>query len=217
MFKDSNLFILIITIIFTIILYGGFKIIFSTIQKKIYHDKLAKSGIHDIDKMDGLQFEIYLKALFKELGYKTVVTKGSNDFGADLIAIKNNVKIVIQAKRYKYKNNVGISAVQQIYASIPYYKANKGLIITNSLFTKNAKILASRCNIKLIDRKGLVKLINKVTPSITPLKIKQTVKPKERKCPLCNNQLVIRHNKSGDEFFGCSQYPNCKHTEPIAK
>lgn len=201
-------------------LYIGYYIIkkvYTNVKNKEYERELISSNINDIDKLDGLQFEMYLKALFKELGYKTVVTKSSNDFGADLIAVKNNVKIAIQAKRYKYKNNVGVSAVQQVYASIPYYKANKGLIITNSIFTKNAKILARHCNIKLVDRKGLVKLINKVNPSVTPLKIKQTIKPKERNCPLCKSQLVIRYNKSGEDFFGCSQYPTCKHTEPIAK
>ncbi|PES60889.1 restriction endonuclease, partial [Bacillus cereus] len=38
----------------------------------------------------------------------------------------------------------------------------------------------------------------------------------ERKCPACKNHLVIRNsNKTGNKFFGCSQYPTCTHTEPI--
>lgn len=65
--------------------------------------------------MDGLQFEVYLKALFKELGYKPEVTKKSGDFGVDIV-LKGKNKIVIQAKRYGNKNRVGISAVQEVYA-----------------------------------------------------------------------------------------------------
>ncbi|PGZ07099.1 restriction endonuclease, partial [Bacillus thuringiensis] len=37
-----------------------------------------------------------------------------------------------------------------------------------------------------------------------------------RKCPTCKHDLVIRNsNKTGNKFFGCSQYPTCTHTEPI--
>lgn len=64
--------------------------------------RMARSGIRFIDKMDGRQFEVYLKALFRELGYSPMVTKQSNDFGADLV-LKGKNRIVIQAKRYGMK------------------------------------------------------------------------------------------------------------------
>jgi HJR/Mrr/RecB family endonuclease len=32
-------------------------------------NRMSKSGIRDIDQMDGFQFEVYLEALFKKLGY----------------------------------------------------------------------------------------------------------------------------------------------------
>lgn len=44
--------------------------------------ELRQSGIYDIDKMSGHQFEKYLGRLFQDLGYKTEVTRASNDFGA---------------------------------------------------------------------------------------------------------------------------------------
>ena len=100
-----------------------------------------------IDKMDGHQFEVYLKALFRELGYSPTVTKQSNDFGADLI-LKGKNRIVIQAKRYGMKNRVGISAVQEIYAAQAYYKAHEGWVVTNSVYTRQAKELAEACNVK---------------------------------------------------------------------
>lgn len=46
--------------------------------------------------------------------------------------------------------------------------------------------------------------------------IKIYSKPIERKCPTCKHDLVVRNsNKTGNKFFGCSQYPTCTHTEPI--
>ena len=35
-----------------------------------------------------------------------------------------------------------------------------------------------------------------------------------RDCPVCSNELVYRHGRWG-RFIGCSNYPECKHTEQI--
>lgn len=132
--------------------------VYKYFEKKKRLKRLSKSNITTVDKMDGDQFEIYLQALLQRLGYKAVVTQKSRDFGADLI-IKGKKRIVVQAKRYKTHNKVGISAVQEIYAAQRYYKANESWIITNSLYTKSAIELAKACDVKLIDRFELVKLM----------------------------------------------------------
>lgn len=62
---------------------------------------LRRSGIAEIDKMDGIQFEHYLGELFKKQGYKVVVTSAAGDYGADLVLEKGQNKIVVQAKRYQ--------------------------------------------------------------------------------------------------------------------
>lgn len=177
--------------------------------------RMAKSGIHYIDKMDGFQFEVYLKALFRELGYRPEVTKRSCDYGVDVI-LKGKNRIVIQAKRYGIKNRVGIRAVQEVYAGKAYYKADEAWIVTNSVFTKQAEELAKACQVKLIDRFELQNLINKVNPEQKAKDVYEQVNPAERKCPVCKNQLVIRYSKKNDnKFFGCSQFPSCTHTEAI--
>ena len=43
---------------------------YCVIREQIYMKELAESGMPYIDKMDGYQFEIYLQALFQQLGYK---------------------------------------------------------------------------------------------------------------------------------------------------
>lgn len=129
------------------------------IQKVIKKSRLKRSGIYDIDKMDGLVFEQYLGTLLRTHGYKVSVTKGSGDYGADLILHSNDKKIVVQAKRYK--DNVGLKAVQEVYAAARYYKANECWVITNSYYTQQAKNLAKVCEVKLIDRESLIKMIEK--------------------------------------------------------
>lgn len=36
----------------------------------------------------------------------------------------------------------------------------------------------------------------------------------DRLCPVCGSAMRKRHGKYGD-FYGCSSYPKCRHTEPI--
>lgn len=119
---------------------------------------MIRSGIKDIDRMSGYDFETYLKVLFKKLGYRPQVTKKSGDFGADLILVGKN-KIVIQAKRYGYKNNVSLDAVREVYASKAFYNADEAWVITNSFYTKQAKLLAEACGVKLLNRYDLQKFI----------------------------------------------------------
>ncbi|RJS63072.1 restriction endonuclease [Priestia filamentosa] len=191
------------------------RMVYQRLQERTALKRLARSGIQYIDQMDGFQFEFYLKALFQELGYKAQVTAQSGDFGADLI-MKGPQKIVIQAKRYGRKNRVGISAIQQIYGAKAYYKADEAWVITNSTFTKSARALAQACNVQLFDRKALQELILQVNPTHTAEKVCQDVKPESRSCPTCGNELVVRQGKT-NRFFGCSSFPQCRHTEAINK
>ena len=34
-------------------------------------------------------------------------------------------------------------------------------------------------------------------------------------CPRCGGELVLRHSKDGNSFYGCSNYPKCKFTKKV--
>jgi len=140
------------------------------VKRKKYQQLMIKSGIKDIDRMDGYQFEEYLKVLFKVLGYRPMVTKKSGDYGADVI-LKGKNKIVIQAKRYGYKNNVSMDAVREVFAAKYYYKADEAWVMTNSFFTKQAKELAKACDVKVLNRYELEKFIVRINPEQMPKEI----------------------------------------------
>ncbi len=38
-----------------------------------------------------------------------------------------------------------------------------------------------------------------------------------RKCPKCKSVLHIKLSRTGSKFIGCSNYPKCKHLEPLEK
>lgn len=49
---------------------------------------------------------------------------------------------------------------------------------------------------------------------IPKMDLKKEPEPVGRDCPLCGNELLYREGRYG-RFIGCSNYPNCRHTEQI--
>ena len=126
---------------------------------------LLSSTIDDIDIMEGYEFENYLKTLFFYAGFGAETTKKAKDYGADIILTdENRNKIVVQAKRYNKK--VGVKSVQEIMGAMSHYKANEGMVVTNSTFSFEAETLAKDNNIRLVDRKELIEMYKRVQQNL---------------------------------------------------
>ncbi|WP_066378063.1 restriction endonuclease [Anabaena sp. CA = ATCC 33047] len=118
---------------------------------------ILASGIHEVDEMSGKDFEKLLFLCFTKIGYNVILTPDTQDYGADLILYKNNVKTIIQAKRSK--KPIGIKAVQEVASAVKHYQANKAIVITNNKFTENAYNLARSNEVELWDRGQLIQLM----------------------------------------------------------
>jgi hypothetical protein len=131
-----------------------------------FTNKLKRSNskkrytINDVDLMNGIEFEHFLKELFSQMGYEARVTKASGDQGIDVIAEKDGNKIGIQAKCYS--GSVGNSAIQEAVAGIQYYHLDKAIVVTNSSYTDSAIKLANANSIVLWDRNILKEKISEV-------------------------------------------------------
>lgn len=101
--------------------------------------------------MSPYDFEEFIARLFDTQGYKTEVTKKTGDYGVDVIAEKGLEKIAIQCKKYQEGNSVGNQTVQMLLGAMQLknLKANKGIIITTSEFTKQAYKQAESNNVEL--------------------------------------------------------------------
>lgn len=181
-------------------------------KKEKRNKVLIDSGIDIVDNMPGLDFEKFVLVHFEKQGYKGEVTRATHDYGADLILKKDNLKIVVQAKRWRDK--VGITAIQEIVGAINYYEASKGMVITNSYFTSNAEALAKANNIDLWDRDTLIEIMAKNQGKEISEIINSEIKIDKEFCPRCNSDLVKRKGKNG-LFLGCSNFPRCRFTENI--
>ncbi len=104
-----------------------------------------------MDEMEGHDFEYYCADILKAHGFLEVeVTKGSGDYGADILAEKDGVTYAVQCKCYD--KPIGVKAVQEIYAGRDYYDRMVGVVMTNQYFTQPAVELAQKLNIMLWDR-----------------------------------------------------------------
>ena len=113
----------------------------------------------DIDLMEGHDFEYYCAELLKKRGFQEVeVTKGSGDYGIDILAEKEGVTYAIQCKCYTAP--VGVKAVQEAYAGRDYYDRMVGAVLTNQYFTQPAVEAAKKLKILLWDRGYLESMID---------------------------------------------------------
>ncbi len=104
-----------------------------------------------MDELEGHDFEYYCADILKKNGFLDVeVTKGSGDFGADILAEKDGVSYAIQCKCYD--KPIGVKAIQEVYAGRDYYDCMVGVVMTNQYFTAPAVELAKKLKIMLWDR-----------------------------------------------------------------
>jgi len=121
---------------------------------------ILSSDITSIDIMEGYEFEEYLKCLFFYMGYAVEVTKKSRDYGADLVLVRDQIKIVVQAKRYN--KAVGSKSVSEVVGAMKHYMANEAWVVTNDHFTLAAETLARENSVRLIDREELMEMSREV-------------------------------------------------------
>ena len=101
--------------------------------------------------MEGHEFELYCAELLRKCGFQDVeVTRGSGDYGIDVLAEKDGITYAIQCKCYTAP--VGVKAVQEAYAGRDYYDRMVGAVLTNQYFTQPAMEAARKLKILLWDR-----------------------------------------------------------------
>lgn len=111
------------------------------------------------------EFESLVQNLFEKMGLDTRQTRASRDGGVDAVAFDPRPiiggKIVIQAKRYK--NQVGVSAVRDLYGTLQNEGGSKGILVTTSGYGKGSYEFAKNKPLELIDGGELLFLLKEHT------------------------------------------------------
>lgn len=166
-----DLFIIVVWSVLSLIILMAIVLNLPPNKSNAFHYNLSR-----VDSMSGTEFEFFCKRLLEELGFEQVSrTPASGDYGIDLIASLGGVKYGIQCKRYQ--KNVGVKAVSETVGGLSHWGCRRGMVITNSRFTKNAVTLANDNQVILHDRDWLIMQIQRIS------KAKQQSAAKEQELP----------------------------------
>lgn len=168
----------------------------------------------DVSELNGHAFEEYLRQLFRDLGYKTVKTAGSGDFGADIILEKSNTRIAVQAKQYS--SPVGFEAIKEVFFAKTYYHADEAWVVTTSTFTPNAVAAAKSTGVKLIPGAGLDGLIDErkrqlrqpdKRKPLKPIRYDETTRQRRSQgCELSLAQVLVNGDKLSEQVQSIRRY-----------
>lgn len=122
--------------------------------------------LDDIQLLTGKQFEVLVAELMTCQGYTDVQVVGrSRDLCVDIKALGHRGEpLVVQCKRYSAKKKIVSKEMQAFYGMILHHGAQRGIYVTTSSYTKDARDLADSHAIELIDGKKLMQLITMHPP-----------------------------------------------------
>lgn len=106
----------------------------------------------------GADFELFCAEELRRAGWKTKLTRVTGDQGADLVAGKGGVSIVLQCKYYS--RPMGNRAVQEVVAARVHEHADRAAMVSNSVYTAAAEQLAQTNSVLLLHHTQLAKLDN---------------------------------------------------------
>lgn len=126
-------------------------------QRQRELQKLRALEMVDIDVMDGLEFEKFIAKVMATRGFSKIQLTERYDYGVDIIAHKDGVRWGVQVKRHS--RMVKAEAVRQVVTALNKYKCQRAMVVTNSTFSRPAKVLAETNDCVLIGKDALAEWI----------------------------------------------------------
>lgn len=200
-------------------------------ERKALVANVVQSEAADIlDGMSWQQFERLVGESFRLQGYAVLETGGGGaDGGVDLILSKGSEKFLVQCKQWK-AFKVGVDVVRELYGVMAAKGSAGGFVVTSGRFTEEASNFANGRHISLVDGPRLQQLLRQASRTGDQSRPSQDrprqpesrrdASPAAPSCPTCSKPMVRRVAKrganAGSEFWGCTGYPSCKGTRPLA-
>jgi hypothetical protein len=165
-------------------------------------------------RLDWFQFEKLVALAYSGTGVVTRRGGANPDGGIDLVLEKHGERIGIQCKHWK-SWNVGVKVVREMIGAMADAGLKRGIVVSLSEFTAEAKELAARHSIELVEERGLVELLRYLDQA----EMQGILSDARKFCPRCENEMVLRTARkgvgAGKQFWGCSEYPKCHLTLPF--
>ncbi|HXC36085.1 MAG TPA: restriction endonuclease [Candidatus Acidoferrales bacterium] len=177
-----------------------------------YAPRSAKPEVKPIDRLrdiDWYQFERFVAYVYEQHGFNVTRKGGANpDGGIDMVIEKNGQRFAVQCKHWKTWD-VGVKAIREFLGALTDSKIEKGIFITLNEYTGEAKQLAEKHGIEIINETGLRRMVEAL--DLRNPKVQEIFSDTRKICPKCERPLVLRTARkgpnAGGQFWGCSGFP----------
>lgn len=171
--------------------------------------------VEQLRAIDWFQFEKVVAATYRKRGYSVQRRGGANaDGGIDLLIRKDGETRAVQCKQWKTWN-VGVKPVREFLGALTDAKIEKGVFITLNGYTAEAKRLAEKHGIEIVNETGLSEMLEGTDVRSDSAMI-ALLHDARKFCPKCEREMVLRTARkgkdAGQQFWGCSAYPKCRFT-----
>jgi restriction system protein len=200
-------------------------------QRRGLLDAASQSdGDAAVRAMSWHQFELLIGEAYRRRGYVVAETGGGGaDGGVDLVLTRDGRKTLVQCKHWKVFS-VGVSVVRELFGVMAARGAVAGIVITSGTFTQAAREFAAGKRIELVDGPALALMLRSASgsasgsaPTAGAAKAEHGGGPSTGQlpaCPVCSKPMIRRIAKqgatAGEAFWGCTGFPACRGTRPLA-
>ena len=173
--------------------------------------------IEGLRSIDWFQFEKIVALAYRKRGFSVARRGGANpDGGIDLVLSKDGERFAVQCKHWKTRD-VGVKALREFLGGLTDAGIERGIFITLSGYTDDARSLAAKHRIEIVNEIGLAAMIER-TDARFDREALALLCDKRKFCPKCENEMIMRTAQkgpgAGSKFWGCSKYPRCRFTMP---
>lgn len=165
------------------------------------------------------RFEELCAAYYEALGFKTRLAHSRADGGVEIILCaeaSDSAATVVHCKAWD-AYRVGVKPLEALRRAMAASKVRKGVMVTAGRFTREAVNFAAQENIQLIDGAGLLGKLAELEPAKALALLQFTTQGDflTPTCPCCSIKMISRKSiQGGRKYWGCVNYPRCKHTAP---
>jgi restriction system protein len=182
-------------------------------------DKASEAWTIDaLRSLEWKRFELLCAKYYEAVGFKSETIRCGADGGIDVKLFKidpNKPLAVVQCKSWNTQQ-VGVKEVRELLGVMTHEKVRRGVFITTSTYTKDARSLSADNPIQLLDGEGFVKKLCELPRASQDdlLKFAFEGDYKTPTCASCGIKMAKRESKRG-AFWGCFNYPRCRSTFAI--
>jgi restriction system protein len=129
-----------------------------SVERLRQENSLERVAVSDLTP---LEYEHHCAELIRKTGWEAIVTPAARDGGVDIIAKSENIRLVIQCK--KYTKPVGNKAVQEVNSAVRLNGGTVACVVAPSGFTRQAQMEAEGLGIHLLHHSDLPAFVDQIS------------------------------------------------------